>query len=313
MAGSERYEIRWRLAHDNLMGFDTATKAFERVVSAETGGAVRLVKVSPSANEDSSQVPAKVAAGVYEMGQAYSFTLVPLEPRLQLFDLPFLFDGDRQLFRVFEDEIAEELASGLVPHGLRALGFTYSGGFQVVASTDRKIRGPRDLTGMRIGSYGNPVENAWLRRLGAVPVEFGDQLHRSGLRLKKDWRLDGIFRTYHVLRKHGDVRVFPHVTQLFAVPRVSVIVINEAFYRRLPADYQRAVRKAARIASALERKTALRQNEDARRTLLRETGILIPTSRERAEFKTASVPIYGRFAAVLDDKTLLKVRRTAGP
>ncbi|MBI3550781.1 MAG: TRAP transporter substrate-binding protein DctP [Elusimicrobia bacterium] len=300
-APSPRYKIRWLLAHDTTAAFATATDKFAEIVSRETGGEVQVVAVSASDAEPTGRVHQSVAAGKFEMGQAYSHTLGDAEPRFRLFDMPFLFSSDREIFEVFEGAVGEGLLDRLSSTGVRGLGFTYSGGREVL-SAPRPVRTPADLKGLKVGAFGNPVLDAWLRGQGATLMAMGPDFPKAGELIKAGTsNADSALWPYWVFYKDGFEKtpgIFPYATELFAAPRVSVIVINETFFASLPKRHQAAVRKAASLAAKAERADTIRRNDEGKRKM-ESRGLKIATlsAAERAAFRAAAQPVYDRFAA----------------
>ncbi|MGE3263072.1 MAG: TRAP transporter substrate-binding protein [Bacteriovoracia bacterium] len=94
----------------------------------------------------------KLSDGSVDVGQIYTDELVDKLPKLEVFDLPFLFRDHEHVEKVLNGEIGRELLAELTAASagkMRAIAFTYSGGFRVVASS-REIKTADAFKDMRI-------------------------------------------------------------------------------------------------------------------------------------------------------------------
>src|SRR5207245_438615 len=108
---------------------------------------------------------------------------------------PYLFRGYRHMEGAFEGPVGAGLLADLRTQGMEGLSFTYSGGANGIATTTREIRSPEDLKGLKIGCYGDAVDQAWLKSLGAIPVPIGHKID-SIEGMARSGALDGVVMTW---------------------------------------------------------------------------------------------------------------------
>jgi C4-dicarboxylate-binding protein DctP len=226
------------------------------------------------------------------------------EPRLHLFDLPFAFANAEQVERVVAGPLGEKLASGLPAKGLRALAYTYSGGFRVVAA-NRPIRSLKDLAGLRVWVAPSPYLEAEFAALGAVPVAAGrpKQLAEAG-------KIDAEENTYNFLEARSDLqKSFPYLNEMQSDFYVTVTLASAKFLDSLDAGERAAVLAAAKKAAASERSGTLRDNaEIAERLVKRGMTRVALTAEARAELAKRAAPVLERYSREVDATVLPEVR-----
>jgi len=301
-----KYEINWYLGHPNLDYFEEAAASFKRTVESESRGdiSVKIIKASSDGPRDSAtqspaapEIAGMVERGEAEMGHSYVDVMGPVEPAFRAFEAPYLFRGYRHMEGVIEGPIGEGLLAGLGTRGLVGLSFTYSGGANGIASVDREIRGPEDLKGLKVGVYGDAVDEAWLKSLGATPVPVRHDLG-SLAQLKRNGEIDAVSITWRNLEQAALGHDFKRFSLEGSSYLVSVTYINAKFYRSLPRNYQRLLMRASREAGRIERARTIQLNATAKREMLAQGVQSVPlTKASRSRFIEAVRPVY---AAVLD-------------
>ncbi|MEM6991310.1 MAG: TRAP transporter substrate-binding protein DctP, partial [Myxococcota bacterium] len=169
-----RHKIRWVLTHDPIALFEEAARRFQGLVSEGSGGEIEVEVLTPTEYGGGTRVAApevmrKVVDGELEMSQTYTTVLGKLYDRMWALDLPFLFGSHEHAARVLDGPIGRELLDGLVPHKVRGLAFTYSGGYRILSSTGKALQTIDDLRGVHMRTAQNPVVTALFESLGAHP------------------------------------------------------------------------------------------------------------------------------------------------
>lgn len=72
-----------------------------------------------------------------------------LEPRLNVFDIPYLFDSVEQAYKVLDSDFGREMLSSLEPFGLKGLSF-WENGIRSVTTNVKPIKSPEDFVGLKI-------------------------------------------------------------------------------------------------------------------------------------------------------------------
>jgi TRAP-type C4-dicarboxylate transport system substrate-binding protein len=312
-------KIKWLLGHPNLDYFEEAAAKFKATVESESRGeiSVEIVTAEREALGDVSQAKADpeiaglVARGEAQMGHSFANVLAGVEPKMQVFEAPYLFRGYRHLEGVFEGPVGREMLEGLGEKGLVGLSFTYSGGASGVATTGRELRSPEDLKGLKVGVFGDAVDSAWLKSLGATPVPIK---HRRDLihSLSSTGELDAAIVTWRNFERAALNPRFSRFNLQGSSYLVSVTYANKKFLEALPAKHRDLIARASRECGRIERAQTIELNETSKREM-QAKGVRPVYLSERAleRFERALKPAYaGDVRAAIGDELLEKIRRT---
>jgi tripartite ATP-independent transporter DctP family solute receptor len=102
----------------------------------------------------------------------------PLEsfvPAMQIFSIPYVFRDREHYFKVLDSEIGEELLKSTEVARLRGLGY-YDAGSRSFYTTDRPVRTPADLDGLKIRVQKSQTSVRMVKALGgsATPISWGE-------------------------------------------------------------------------------------------------------------------------------------------
>ncbi len=68
-----------------------------------------------------------VKKGELDIFQGGAGMFSAMEPRLNVFDIPYLFESVEQAYKVLDSKFGEEMLATLEPHGLKGLSFWENG------------------------------------------------------------------------------------------------------------------------------------------------------------------------------------------
>ena len=256
------FTLRWTLAHQPARVFERAAKAFKQEVEKKSDGriAVKIEGLSqdPNAKELSPfEVFSMVKKGEVEMCQTYTTYLGHQEKNLWVLDLPYLFRDHQHASRVLDGKIGKNLLASLEPHGVKGLGFTYSGGYRVIASEKKPINKISDFKKLKVRTTDSPVAKSFMQELGANAVYIEDKAHYA----KGVEAFESTFARLPGVKE--DESKFINVTNhsLF----LTSILVNKNFYDKLPSDLQKIVDEAVVKTAQLEREDSIQDNMDQRK------------------------------------------------
>ena len=310
------YKIHWYLGHQNLDYFEEAARDFKKVVEAGSKGDISVDIVLQASDESQgpgqkSEVAAKVASGEIEMGHSFVDVMGAVDPRFHAFEAPYLFRGYRHMEGAFEGPVGAEMLAGLRSQGIEGLSFTYSGGANGVATTKRELRSPEDLKGLKIGCYGDKVDQAWLTKLGATPVALGRDISSID-KMAQGGALDGVVITWRNFERAALDTSFSYFNLPNSSYLVSVTYINKKYFEGLPKAYRDLISKASLDAGRVERARTIELNEDARREMLSKgVRAVYLTEANSRRFLEAVQPAYdATINAVLGHELVKNIRST---
>lgn len=311
-----RYKIKWLVGHPNLDYFEEAAASFKKTVETESRGdiAVEIVAADNEAIESqaSPEIAPLVAKGEAQMGHSFTDVMGAVDPRLMAFEAPYLMRDYRHMEGVIEGPVGASLLEGLRARNLVGLAFTYSGGASGVATLSRPIRGPEDLKGLKVGVFGDAVNEAWLKSLGAVPVPIKHR-RSSILGWARDGKLDAVVVTWRNFEQAALNRAFKHFSLPGSTYLVSVTYVNQEFFDGLPPAYRELLTRASQEAGRIERARTIELNEDAKRAMLAKGVRAVPlTEKGRAAFDKALAPANERIASVLGAELVRRIKDAPG-
>lgn len=306
-----KYKIRWLLGHENLDYFEEAADSFKKAVEEGSRGEIH-VDIMAKSHDTVGTIPeiaGRVLRGEAEMGHSFADVIGHADPRFWAFESPYLFRGYRHVEGFIEGSLGRETLAGLDAHGIEGLSFTFSGGASGIATIERELRRPEDLKGLKVGVYGNALDEAWLKALGAVAVPVGHSLDRL-VAMARAGELDAVvitWRNFERAKLHTDFKYFNLEGSTFLV---STTYANAKFMGKLPARYQELIRSALAESSRIERAKTIELNEMAKRAMLAK-GVRPVTLTEtgRGRFAAALKPAYrGELARLLGADFLKQVQ-----
>ncbi|MBT5901765.1 MAG: TRAP transporter substrate-binding protein [Opitutaceae bacterium] len=140
----------------------------ERV--AELSGGRLKIDIYPSGVLGSEvQCIEQLQSGELAMTKTSTAAMESFIPQLGIFGVPYLFDDEDHFWRVIDSEVGRELLAIGEDSGLFGLCF-YDAGSRNFYSTDKPIRSPADLQGMKIRVQNSRMAIAMVEALGGSPT-----------------------------------------------------------------------------------------------------------------------------------------------
>ncbi len=145
--------VTYRLTHNTA---DTSTwergaARFAELLDIRSKGAIR-VRSFPNAsltNGDQMKQVDLVGRGAIDFILTSAINATPLEPRMNVFSLPYLFGNYRQVDAVLDGPPAAEMAAIMRTHGIVILAWG-DNGFREVTNNRRPVMKPADMAGLKM-------------------------------------------------------------------------------------------------------------------------------------------------------------------
>jgi tripartite ATP-independent transporter DctP family solute receptor len=180
----------------------------------------------------------------------------------------------------WQDELAAK-------HGLKVVCFDWVQGFRHFF-TNKPIRTPQDLAGLRIRTPPAPIWQESIRALGAAPtaMAFGDMY--PGLQQKA---IDGVELVYANIPGGRFYEVLKYATETGHILLINFQVVSAQWFGKLPADQQTALVEECRSAGRATSEQIAKMN-DTIKADLKKKGMEIVTDANLAAFRTAGKKAY---------------------
>ncbi len=213
--------------------------------------------------------------------------------KIQVFDLPFLFDDIAAVDRFQQSPAGKALLDSMKNRGLQGLAYWHNGMKELSTNRDKLTR-PEDVKGLKFRIQASDVLEAQFRALGANPqkMAFSEvyQALQTGV-------VDGQENTWSNIYSQK----FHEVQKTIAVTNHGVIdymvVTNAKWWDGLPADIRKGLQQAMDEATAFSNKLANELNERDRKRI-EEAGKakIQPLSKDDvAAWRKAMEPVWKKF------------------
>ena len=213
--------------------------------------------------------------------------------KIQLFDLPFLFDDVEAVDRFQASPKGQELLTSMKNRGLIGLAYWHNGMKQLSTNRDKLTR-PEDVKGLKFRIQASDVLEAQFRALGANPqkMAFSEvyQALQTGV-------VDGQENTWSNIYSQK----FHEVQKTIAETNHGVIdymvVTNAKWWDGLPADVRKGLAEAMAEATAYANKMAEDLNQADRKKIADAGKARIqPLSKDDvAAWRKAMEPVWKKF------------------
>jgi len=261
--------------------------AFASLVNSRSGGRL-VVKVYGAGSLGAEREYVEgIKAGTVEAGIA-SGVIANFFPTAAVTDIPFLFPTSQVAWDVMDGPFGDKLRDLFLKQtGMRALAFAEVG-FRHFTNNVRPIKSPADLKGLKIRVQETPVYVNMLKAVGASPTPVAWTETYTSLQTGV---VDGQENPVGSILSGKIFEVQKYVTLDGHVYGVDWFIINEKFFKSLPADLQYIVLDSAQASSTVGRGVLTYINAAGIQVLVdNKLQIYSPTEEEMDQFKKAMQP-----------------------
>jgi TRAP-type C4-dicarboxylate transport system substrate-binding protein len=300
----QKKHVKWVIAHEPIGLFLKVAESFSKEVNEQTGGmfdieVLSLSDYSAKYNDGKkitkNELMELVDSGAIEMSHIYTTWLADYNKDLHALDLPFLFENHDHADRVLEGEIGTELLAGVSKNSnIKAMSFTYSGGYRVVPANFRADT-VASWEGQTVRTSRSPVAVETFKLLGAVPnkdiaLEEMNEAADAGVIAAGE-------STY--------VRIFPlNQNESFKVVNdtahslfLTSIIVNQDFMKQFDEQTQEIMATAAFNAARKERRESVANiPEILAECEAKGVEVVKMSAEEQSKFKAVTSKVYEKFA-----------------
>lgn len=260
----KKKHVKWVIAHEPIGLFLKVAERFACEVNEKTHGMFDIEVLSLSDYTKKYNNGEKITkydlmdlinSGEIEMSHIYTTWLADYNKDLHALDLPFLFRDHDHADRVLEGEIGAELLAGVSKNSnIKAMSFTYSGGYRVVPSNFRGDN-VKAWAGRRVRTSRSPVAVDTFKLLGAVPYE---NISLEEMNQYADrGEIDAGESTYVRVFPLDQYKSFPVVNDTAHSLFLTSIIVNQDFFGQFSLEVQEIMSTAAFNAARTERRESV--------------------------------------------------------
>lgn len=179
----------------------------------------------------------------------------------------------------------DELAA---KHGLKVLSFAWVQGYRHFF-TNKPVRSPEDLKGLRIRTPPAPIWQESIRALGATPVAMPFREMYPALQQKV---IDGVELVYNNIPAGRFYEVLKYVTESKHIMLINFEVVSARWFASLPPDYQKILIEECDKAGMETSHLILDKLEKEVKADLIKRGMIITDKVDMAAFRKAGDRAY---------------------
>ena len=222
---------------------------FKKFVEERTKGKVEVQIYPASQLGGEERAFQDVQQGVIQIASLASNNAAVFAPSLYVIDLPYLFTTNEEGWKTLDKYWDEFNTRTIQESGNRIIGWLDLG-YRHICNSKRPVRVLSDLQGLKIRVPNNPVMIDTFRAWGCEPTPLAWDETFNALQQKV---VDGQENSYVVFASNKFEEVQKYMTELRYKLQIIVMVVNDAWLNRQPADVREAILEAGRFATTHNR------------------------------------------------------------
>ncbi|WP_248930606.1 TRAP transporter substrate-binding protein [Paenibacillus hamazuiensis] len=146
-----------------------AGKKFKEIVEKNSGGKFQVSVYFNNQLGDDKKVADSLASGTLEFGVISTSPLTASVKEFGVFDLPFVFNTEKEADAVLDGPVGKSLLDKLPAHRIVGLGY-WENGFRNLTNSKRPVATLEDFKGLKIRTIPNEVHLDVFKAIGANPT-----------------------------------------------------------------------------------------------------------------------------------------------
>ena len=285
-----------------------AATRFAETARLVTGGRVE-VQVYPNSQlfKDGEEVEA-LQRGEIQFIAVTASKLASLDPRWQIFDMPYLFDDPDDVERLVASDALETLRTGLKDLGLVPLAM-WPNGFKQFTNMRHPLVSPADFQGLTFRVQAGAVLHDQFQAVGATAVVSSFDTLYSEIEHQS---VDGQENTLSNIYTLNLQELQPYLTLSNHGYLSYVVMTQAAWWNSLEPQVQRQLRDALAETTQWSRTNARVMNDQALRKMLESGKVEVRTlsQDQQAALQEAFAPAYRAVADRLGGNFMTQVLQT---
>ena len=292
-----------------------AAQYFADQVNEKLAGKVR-VEVFPNSqlyNDNKVMEAMRLASGNTGLMAAPSMSkFVKFSKKLQVFDIPFLFNDINDVHKLVDSPIVEGMVAPLEKKGIKALGFWDNGMKVFSIKGDKPLKvSPDDFKGKKFRIQSSEVHEAMIQALGGTPqkLPFKEVYTALGQGV-----VDGQENAWSNVYSKKFFEVQDYITVSNHSYLGYLLVVSSEFWNSLPDDIRKELSVIIKDATAKARVFAAEADTGDRKKIEADkyAKVVEMTAEERAAWRAATSKVEDKFRKQIGEDLLKQVHDTLG-
>ena len=265
---------------------------FRDLVQKRLGGKV-LVEVYPNSQLfGDNKVLEAMLLGDVQMAAPSLSKFSRYTKKLQLYDLPFLFENMAAVDRFQHGPLGQKLLHSMDGKGIVGLGYLHNGLKQL--SANRPLRVPADARGLKFRIMSSDVLAAQFKAVGATPLK---KPFSEVFTLLQTRAIDGQENTWSNIYSKKFYEVQPYITESNHGLLDYMVVTSAEFWNGLPDAIRSGIKSALDEAIAYGNQVAAEKARSDRQKIIdsKRSKVIELTPAERAQWVKVMQPVWKQF------------------
>jgi len=214
------------------------------------------------------------------------------QKKIQLFDLPFIFDDMAALDRFQQSPVGQSLLKSMEDKGITGLGYWHNGLKQL--SANKPLRVPRDARGLKFRVQNSAVLDEQFKALRANPRKMAFAEMYQGLQTGVVNGAENPYTNTYSQKVH---EVQKYITESNHGALDYMLITNTNFWNGLPEDVRNELTDILAEVTVEVNNHANALNERDKQAIIDAgtTEIIYLTPEEREEWRQAVRPVWEKF------------------
>lgn len=282
-----------------------AAVKFAEYVNAESEGRVQIDLYPSEMLGSDSEMAEMASMGNLDMTINAMGVVANYEPKVSIFELPFLFSSYERVDVVLDSEFGMSLLSSLPDAGLRGLAY-WENGLRQITNSVKPIEKPSDLDGLKIRTPENAMTLSIFKALGANPSPLAfSELYLALSQGSFDGQENPIANIH--ASKFEEVQKYLSITN--HKYEALVFLVSEEVWQKMPEDIQKLISTSAKIFGDVHR-DMVRSDEATMIEDLESKGMTISRPDLKA-FQEATEVVYDEYGQKFGQELINQVKELA--
>ena len=213
-------------------------------------------------------------------------------PKLQVFDLPFLFDDIDAVDKFQGSEKGQELLNSMTKKGIKGLGFLHNGMKEM--SANKILKSPEDAKGLKFRIQSSDVLEAQFKAVGANPQKLAFAEVYSALQTGV---VDGQENTWSNIYTQKFHEVQKYIMESNHGVIDYMVITNTGWWDKLPADVRKGLNEAMVESIKFGNKVANDEGLSFRQKIVddKKAEIVKLTKADMKPWREAMKPVWKKF------------------
>ncbi len=263
-----------------------AADKYAKWVNEKTNGRVKFDLYPAEVLGTDKQMTEAVSMGTMDMTITASGVTAAYEPKLAVFELPFLFQSNDQVGKLLDGPIGTEVAQDLPKKGMRLLAY-WENGLRQITNNKRPIEKVEDLKGLKIRAPENKMTIQIFETLGSSPSPLAfPELYLA----LSQGVFDGQENPIANIHSGKLFEVQKYITMSNHKYECYPFLVSESVWKKVPEDLQKIIQEGA-IMFAQEHRRLVMEMEEAQLKEFEAAGMQV-SRPDMTPFREATKGIY---------------------